>query len=199
MRSRQEGHTTDRVDKYDREDYEEYIREDLGSRVFVDFEVFMKRVLHVPDDWKTRWAPAIEAVEADAQFDKHHQKYCGLCEKHGTLENDFYQPLMETANAALAVLSRSDFDGIPSEPRQYYHTNHPNHVKGGVMNKKHLSPDLVLLHQDRSHPGRGSVHWANPLHVLEVKPYDNALCEGKNMPRLVVDGKRATRPCRVFL
>jgi len=41
IRRGQEG-DADRVDKYDRVDYEDYIREDLGCRVFVDYEVFMK-------------------------------------------------------------------------------------------------------------------------------------------------------------
>ena len=40
VRQRQEG-DTDRVDNYNRDDYEEYIREDLKNRVFVDFKVFI--------------------------------------------------------------------------------------------------------------------------------------------------------------
>jgi len=40
VRQRQEG-DTDRVDNYNRDDYEEYIREHLKNRVFVDFEVFI--------------------------------------------------------------------------------------------------------------------------------------------------------------
>ncbi|KAF9642500.1 hypothetical protein BDM02DRAFT_3273448 [Thelephora ganbajun] len=190
VRQRQEG-DTDRVDRYDRGDYEEYVREDLNCRVFVDYEVFMKDVLHVPDDWRTEWGRAIEAVKADAKFNEHHERYCDLCEEAGTLEKHFYPPLMETANAVLDVVSRSYFKKIPPGKRQYYHVNDPNHLKGGVMNKNSLSPDLVLLHKNRPDPRTSrsrSLHWANPLHVLEVKPYDNALCDGKNMPRLVVDG-----------
>ena len=197
VRQRQEG-DTDRVDKYDRGDYEDYIREDLSCRVFVDFEVFMKSVLHVPDDWKTRWGPAIDAVKADAKFTEHYKEYCGLCEEGGTLEKDFYPPLMETANAVLEVLSQSNFNDIPSKKRQYYHVNDPNHIKGGVMSKSGLSPDPILLHKNHPHPNsKRSLHWANPLHVLEVKPYNNALCDGNTIPRLVIDGKRTTDPFRV--
>ena len=152
----------------------------------------MKHVLHTPDDWKTRWGPAIDAIKADATFSKYHEKYCGLCEEKGTAEENFYPCLMEMANAALDVIFRIGFEGIPSERRQYYHVNNPNHIKGGVMNERGLSPDLVLLHKDRRRGGAsGSLHWANPLQVLEVKPCDNALCDGRNIPRLVVDGKRA--------
>ena len=201
IRQRQEG-DIDRVDQYNRADYEEYIREDLNCRVFVDYEIFMKRVLQVPDDWKTRWGPAIEAIKADAEFDEHHKNYCGLCEESGTLEKKFYPPLMETANAILGVVSRSNFKDIPSGRRQYYYVSDPQHLKGGVMNKMSLSPDLVLLHKNRVPPQRGinkTLHWANPLHVLEVKPYDSALCDGKIIPRLVVDGEHARWPFLVCL
>ena len=66
----------DRNEGYVREDYEEYIREDLNSRVFVDFEVFMRSVLHVPVGWEAKWKPNIEAVKADPRFREHHDEYC---------------------------------------------------------------------------------------------------------------------------
>jgi len=193
IRTRQEG-DTDRVDGYDRADYEDYIREDLSSRVFVDYEVFMKHVLHVPDDWKTRWGPAIKMVKADAEFKEHHEKYCGLCGESGTLEKDFYPVLVDMANDILDVLSRHKFKGILHGKRQYYHVSDPEHLRGGVMSKKNLAPDIVLLHEDRVPPQpwtNTTLHWANPLHILEVKPYDNALCDGNNIPGLIVDGKCA--------
>ena len=191
MRQRQEG-DTDRVEKFNREDYDDYIREDLRSRVFVDFEVFMKSVLHVPDDWKTAWGPAIEAVKADPDFKKHYEEYCKQCNKFGSREGPFYAPLMNTANAVLGVLSRSMFDGISPNIPQYYRVNDPKKLRGGVFNKFNLSPDLVLLHSECQPSEEEDLHWANPLHILEVKPYDNALCDGTSMPRLVIDGKCAT-------
>jgi len=53
--------------------YDDCIHEDLTSRVFVDFEVFIKRFLHAPDDWKTLWGPAIDAVKVDSAFNKTPQ------------------------------------------------------------------------------------------------------------------------------
>jgi len=190
IRRNQEG-DADRIDGYDCADYDEYIREDLGSRVFVDFDVFMKRVLHVPDDWKTRWGPVIDAVKANAEFSQSHERYCELCEEIGTLDK-FYQVLTDTTNAILNVVSGFNFEGIPSkEPHQHYRVNDPKHVRGGVMNKMGLSSDLVLVHEN-FHKKNPAVHWANPLQVLEVKPYDNALCDGTTVPRLIVDGKCKT-------
>ena len=191
MRQKQEG-DTDRVEKFNREDYDDYIREDLKSRVFVGFEVFMKYVLHVPDDWETAWGPAMEAVKADPDFEEQHKEYCKQCKKFGSQEKPFYAPLMNTANAVLDVLSRSTFDGISPNISQHYRVNDPKKLRGGVFNKFHLSPDLVLLHNECRPSEEEDLHWANPLHILEVKPYDNALCDGTTVPRLVIDGQCAT-------
>ena len=245
-RKRREG-DTDRVEGYQRDDYDDYIREDLKSRVFVDFEVFLKSALHVPRDWRTLWGPTIEAVKSDEKFTRHYKEYCDRCEEHSTLEYPFYQPLMETANAVLDVVSNSPVDDISGTP-QYYHVNNPKSLRGGVINKVNLTPDLVVLHKDcplptasappkegeslknsKSNNGKTKnsraknsrskytepgdtkpedtqpegtkpkdtkpsdrLHWANALHILEVKPYDNTICDGQYIPRLIVDGKHVS-------
>jgi hypothetical protein len=197
VRQRQDG-DTDRVDKYDCADYDDYVREDLKSRVFVDFEVFMKTVLHAPDDWKTQWGRAIEAVKADPKFTEHHKGYCELCENGGTVEEPFYVPLVNTANAVLAVLDTLTLDHISCGTPQRYHVNHPRRPQGGVMDKSGLSPDLITLHKLCLPPEEGRPHWANLLHILEVKPFDNSICDATHMPRLIVDGRRAMNFLRVW-
>jgi hypothetical protein len=191
VRQRQEG-DTDRVDKYNRGDYDDYVREDLKSRVFVDFDVLLKSVLHAPDDWKTRWGPTIEAVKADQEFAKLHEKYCKNCENGDLKEDRFYKPLEETTNAILAVLTRPPhFDAMPRGIPQYLHVNDPKKLRGGVFGKANLTPDLITLHKE-CHPSEGgTLHWANPLHILEVKRSDNSISDGTGMPNLVVDGKCA--------
>jgi hypothetical protein len=138
---------TGRVEGYDRGDYDDYITEDLESRVFVDFEVFLHSALHVPRDWETKWGPAIEAVKADEGFIGHHKAYRKLCEASTTLEKLYYEPLVASADAILRVVSPSKFDGISGTP-QYYRVSRNDKLRGGVMNKAHLSPDLVVLHND---------------------------------------------------
>ena len=227
----------DRVDGYKRSDCDDYIREGLNSRVFVDFEVFLKAVLHVPHDWRTLWGPAIEAVKADEKFIGHHEKYYGLCGKRGTVAMSSYAPLTETANAVIDVLYRNEFGGI-SGSLQHSHVNDPKRLQGGVMNWANLSPNLVVLHKDctapedsktkdkksnntnntrtkdpgpeDTNPGdirpkdarpkdikpSGGLHWANALHILEVKPYDSAICDGTTIPRLIVDGQHVSSSLR---
>lgn len=78
---------------------------------------------------------------------------------------------METSNAVLDVVSELGLEGIPSAESQYYHINGRKPIRGGVVNKKHLVLDLDL-HNDLPTP-EGSIHWANTLQVLKVKPFDN--------------------------
>ena len=60
-----------------------------------------------------------------------------------------------------------------------------------------LSPDVFVLHKD-CRPFEGNLHWANPLHILELKPYDSAICDGLDVPRLVVKGKAACCALSLF-
>ena len=152
---------------YNHEDYEGCIRLDLDSRVFVDFEVFLKNVFHVPYDWRTKWGPAIDAVKTDGEFSEHHAKYRELCEGRDMPEVDSFPLLMKMVNATLDVLYRSVFEGISAEKHKYYNRSCPQ--------GEEQSP-----------------HEVNPLYI--VNPHDDALCGGKNMPRLVVDGKYAIEP-----
>jgi len=111
IRQRQEG-DTDRVERYKREDYDDYIREDyddyiredLQSRVFVDFEVFMKHVLRVPNDWRTQWGWAIEAVKTDAVFNNHLGEYCRHCDN----SSHWGQGVLETSGNILDTLQALD-------------------------------------------------------------------------------------------
>lgn len=128
----------------------------------------MKYVLHVPNDWKTAWGQIIEATKADSDFRKRYEEYCKYCDKFGTQEKTSFVSLANTVN------SQSTFDGISPK-----------------------SPDLVVLDKDRQPSEEEDPHWANPLHILEAKGRDDAFCDGKNTPRLVVDGEHATNSFRV--
>ena len=191
VRQNQEG-DTDRAGNYTRGDYDDYIREDLKSRIFVDFEVFMEHILHVPDDWKTRWKPAIDAIGANKEFESHLEEYFRLCNDPRSSEKLLYKPLAQISNVALEALSRSKFKSISPGIPQHYRVNDPNKVQGGVFSKAGLSPDLVVLHEECRLSGGQNVHWANVLHVLEVKPSGSAICDGTNIPRLAINGKHST-------
>jgi len=58
----------------------------------------------------------------------------------------------------------------------------------GVGFSRLTSPNLVTLCKDYEFPGEESLHWENPLHILEVKLSGGALCDRRNM---------VIRPCQV--
>ena len=188
--------------------YEEFLTHDFERhRVFVDIDVFMDHVLHVPNRWKTEWKATIEKIKNDSSFSAALQEYKGLCEKGG-LEVLFYKPLVEMANAIFnGAKSSRRISAKPRTPVRYLR-NDPNRMTGGVITG--LSPDIVAVHEnflsdmDQEVVKDGCLYgtrlmWAQPVQLLEVKPWNGALVDGSCMPRLLVNGEYPTTPCDEFL
>lgn len=154
---------------------EKCIQDFEHHRVFVDVEVFMKHVLHVPDNWTKVWGRTIRAIKRNDAFSAALCEYNSRCETKRALESNFYGPLVAMVNAV------SDFvtgplsvkvvepKALPPRPG-----NGPGTVPGGVLSE--LSPDLATI---RPHP----------LQMLEVEPTSGLLVDGSLMPRLKVNGK----------
>ena len=111
-RKREEDETDQASNESRSDDYSEYIREDLYSRVFVDFEVFTKSVLHIPSDWKTLWQRAIEAVKENKKFKESLETYREECDKCDLRKKSFFEPLMHAVNTVLDVMSAPELDTI---------------------------------------------------------------------------------------
>ena len=192
---------TDEEETYDSAKYERYITQDFERhRVFVDIDVFMKHVLHVPEDWEDLWGRTIRRVRRDSVFSKAQWKYYEQCGTPGVKECDLYGPLIAMGNAILNLSTTSNDAVIPRTPQRYLR-NDPKGILCGVM--KDLSPDIVAVHEDflphilpeERETGcleQSNLTWAQPLQVLEVKPWDGALVDGSCMPKLKVNGKPAT-------
>ena len=226
--------------KYDSDDYRRFIRQDFEHhRVFVGMEDFMTTVLHVPDDWRSQWGPAIREIKVNQTFIDHHGSYTKHCDTPGSKESAFYAPLVNMVNAILDVASKSSFKSVRPKTPQRYVRNDPAKVFCGILNEANLSPDIVAVHKDLVHiPKKGKVKkpplerenpppkpsevegpplgkdeaenplldpddddgerprlkksnltWAQPLQVLEVKPFDSSIVDGSRMPRLMRNGK----------
>ena len=200
---------TDEPETYDSDKYEQYITHDFERhRVFVDIDVFMKHVLHVPENWKDLWGWTIERVKRSKAFSTAHLDYSHLCETRGVEEHKFYQPLIKMGNAILDLPKKLLDDSVNPKTPQRYLRNDPRRVFSGVMTN--LSPDIVAVHNDflpHIHSGerdqqcleQSNLTWAQPLQVLEVKPWDSALVDGSFMPRLKVNGKSTTTSRDVLL
>lgn len=121
----------DDVNQDDCQDYDFHICEELHNRVFVDFEVFMKSVLHVPHDWKDVWGLAIAVVKTNGNFAKCHAQYCQKCNQPGLHKKSFYTPFVDTMNTVLDALSGS---GIVAITPQCYPITDSIVVLCGVTN-----------------------------------------------------------------
>jgi len=172
--------------------YEEYLIQDFERhRVFVDIDVFMKHVLHVPDNWRELWGPNIKEIKRNKDFWFAFSSYCSQCAIQGANETRFYEPLVGMANTILdfATNDSSDESIKPRTPQRYLR-NDPKTISCGVIDG--LSPDIVAVHKDFPVNDGSGLTWAQPLQALEVKPSDGALVDGLCMPRLKVNGERAT-------
>jgi hypothetical protein len=182
--------------------YEEYIAEDYDQhRVFVHIDDFMKSVLHAPDNWRELWKKTIQKVTLYEPFCIARTEYSHLC-RTGALEAKLYQPLVNMVNAIFDITESPESDESikPKTPLRYLRGNSKG-ILGGVMPE--LSPDIIAVHRDffSSMPleeqqqralGEQRLTWAQPMQILEVKPSGTTLISGSCMPRLKVNGERAT-------
>lgn len=190
---------TDQPQKGDSAKYEAYIKQDFRHhRVFVGMDVFMECVLNVPGNWKGEWAGTIRKVKNDRTFRAAYEGYCDKLNSQSFEEAELYEPLVSIANAIFNVAkSSSEESAIPATDLRYL-VNDPKRVVDGVMTD--LSPDIVAVDKGflrHMHPeerrtrkvSKTSLTWAQPLRVLEVKPWNGALVDGTFMPRLLVNGE----------
>ena len=190
---------TDQVKKYDSDKYEEYIIRDFERhRVFVDIDVFMTEVLHIPKNWKELWGRTIRRVKRDRVFSTAHWDYSRRCGTRGIREQAFYKPLVDMGNAILDFSESSSEASVKAQTPQRYLRNDPKKVLCGLMNN--LSPDVVAVHDgylphicsEERNKGRlkeSNLTWAQPLQALEVKHWDSALVDRSCMLRLKTNGK----------
>jgi len=153
-----------------------------SHRVFVDIEVFMKNVLHVPDNWKELWGPIIDGIKSHPKFLMAYLDYSHQCDIEG-LEERFYGPLVDMTNAILTCCNSSLDHCVWPRICQHYFRNDLKRVLLGAMT------DLYPQGWEKRHIKQTNLSWAHPLRVLEVKPSGGALVDGSFMPRLEVNGK----------
>ena len=190
---------TDEVQKGNSAKYEEYIIRDFERhRVFVDIDVFMTRVLHVPENWRELWGRTIRRVKRDSVFSTALWDYARRCGTQAATEQKFYKPLVDMGNAILDFSESSPDDSVKPRTPQRYLRNDPRKVLCGVINN--LSPDVVAAHdnflphirpeeRETWRLKKSNLTSAQPLQALEVKPWDSALVDGSCMPRLKVNGE----------
>lgn len=173
--------------KYQKADYDDYVKEDLRThRVFVDVEQFMRVVLRLPEDWRTSLKDVVERVRGDAAFSECLFAYRTKCNQPGPVESKLYALRADMNNRAMEVIE----DHYKSQPLIRYYRNDPQKLYGGVLNKKNLSPDLLELSEsmftssgnvdnvESQGPKKYPFWWFNTISVEEIKDRDVCLHHG---------------------
>ncbi|KAK0218288.1 hypothetical protein EDD85DRAFT_867011 [Armillaria nabsnona] len=181
--------------KYDRKDYDNFIREDLATRVFIPSDDFLRVILHLPGDWRTdpTITALIEKVKSDEQWKKFWADYAAQCGQKD--ESMLYHPHSSLCNRALDLI-KSD---SPLEPDIGFYRQDPKVVKGTNAN---LSPDVITLLlslfnssqnniRDIEAGGpKNSVGWPQLLQWLDFKLSETTLDNGRYATRvLTADNK----------
>jgi hypothetical protein len=193
-------HDSNTTRTYSSETCEQYLIQDLQHhRVFVDMEIFMKHVLHVPDNWREVWGPTIERIKRTDAFSNAHHAFTTCCNTKGSREEGLYSPLVAVSNAILDACESPEADNSVNPVFGLrYLRNDTGKVGHGMLNK--LLPDVVTVHKDflpsLSKQERSEMRirhskltWANTLQSFEIKPFDTAIVDGSCMPRLKVNGE----------
>jgi len=140
-------------------------------RVYVDVEVFMTHVLHIPHNWKKVWGRTIRAIKRNDAFSAALCEYNARCGVKKAPELNFYGPLVAMVNAV------SEFVAGPLSIR--------------------AAQPKTLLPRPRNNPSELGPEvastWSHPLQLLEVEPTSGLLVDGSLMPRLKVKGKPSVR------
>ena len=181
---------------------EQRVIQDFESyQVFVDVEVFMKHVLHVPDNWRQEWADVIREIRRGDSFADAHFAYDAQCKKSGFKEEKFYKPLVGMVNAVFDGLR--SFEKAKQKTRLCRLRNDPKETLDGMMSE--LVPDTVAVREDffeeisekekeEKRSTDTNLPWAHPMQMIELKPGGNLLADGSQMPRLVVNGESSMHP-----
>ena len=172
--------------------YHRYIAHNLEHhRVFVDIEVFMGHVLHIPDNWRQLWGHTIKRIKLDIAFSTAHREYT-----HRVPKATLYKSLVDMGNAIIRISGIPPDNSARSRIRQRPLKNGRSGVLGGAMNAAtpHTNdspPHIWLKQRDKRPLDESNMRWAQPLLALQVESLDDALANGSCMPRLMVNGKRA--------
>ncbi|KAF9002225.1 hypothetical protein BDZ89DRAFT_1081486, partial [Hymenopellis radicata] len=131
-----------------REQIDPYLAEDFRtSRVYLPFEIFLQKVLNLPEDGESsvEFARLLGALEADEAYGQKLDTYLAACDTPGK-ENTIYAPAASAYNEATSVLAKAD--GADLASTLYVYRQDPKGVIGTRKTENpSFCPDLTgVLH-----------------------------------------------------
>ncbi|KAK0479930.1 hypothetical protein EDD18DRAFT_841061 [Armillaria luteobubalina] len=124
-----------------------YLKDDLRHRIFVEFDTFLVKVLHLPADWRVSLKSNIATVQEDEKYRTYFRDYLDLCNNVGTgidKERKLYRPHADLCNRVIDVLHRQSTSKVGEEDLIQFFPIDPYVVRGSMAMVK---PDMVgILH-----------------------------------------------------
>ncbi len=126
-----------------RAEVDPYLAEDLRtSRVYLPFEIFLKKVLNLPEDWESNveFQRCLTALEGNDALREKMDAYLDACDTEG-VENTLYAPAASLYNQATSVMVETEGTDISST--LYAYRQDPKRVVGSRASVKgDRSPNL---------------------------------------------------------
>ncbi|KAF8914748.1 hypothetical protein CPB85DRAFT_1433490 [Mucidula mucida] len=133
---------TSQQDAYTRDHISPYILEDFNtSRVYLSFEMFLHKVMNLPDDWQSdaHFMRCLDALEADTELRGKMDAYFVQCDVKNHKEQTLYVPASAVFNRATDVLAK--LDGIPQDDTVYVYRQDKRRIHGS-LDRADICPDL---------------------------------------------------------
>ncbi|KAK0231483.1 hypothetical protein IW262DRAFT_1292362 [Armillaria fumosa] len=120
-----------------------YLKDDLRHRIFIEFDTFLVKVLHLSADWRVSLKSDIAAVQKNAKYRTSLRAYLRLCDEVGTgidKERELYRPHADLCNHVIDVLQGRPALKVPECDLIRFERIDPFVVRGSIAMVK---PDIV--------------------------------------------------------
>ncbi|KAK0209362.1 hypothetical protein IW262DRAFT_1529108 [Armillaria fumosa] len=192
-----------------------YLKDDLWHWIFIEFETFLVKVLHLPDNWHDSLESDITAIQKDEEYGTYFQAYLQLCDVVGTgieKERELYHPHAKLCNRVIDVLHGQCTAEVGEEDliqifpiNPYVVWGSMAMIKPGIVNVLHIlfsTPEGIKAHKfietisDKSKKSKSTRDhanripgWPQVLEVKEMKGTDNTIDEASDAIRLMTKDK----------
>ncbi|KAG7444813.1 uncharacterized protein BT62DRAFT_1007838 [Guyanagaster necrorhizus] len=181
--------------KYERKDYDNFIREDLELRVFIPSDDFLHVILHLPQDWRqdSTISALINKVKVDEQWKALWNDYKAECRMKD--KTNLYHPHNSLCNRVLALIK----DDSCSGPNIGFYRQDPQPIK---WSNTDLKPDAITLllslfsssknniEDIKTESPKNNIGWPQLLQWLEFKLSFTTLDNGRYATRALTAGKQ---------
>ncbi|KAK0490361.1 hypothetical protein IW261DRAFT_8410 [Armillaria novae-zelandiae] len=163
-----------------------YLKDDLRHRIFIEFETFLVKILHLPDNWRVSLESDIVAVQNDAEYRTLFKGYLDVCNEVGTgieKERELYRPHTDLCNRVIDVLHGQPTSEVGEEDVIRFDPIDPYVVRGSVVKPDIVGVLRVLFRTSEGIKAHKFIQTigdkSNPIVVVEPDPNGDKSKESK--------------------